>query len=55
MERWTGKVALVTGASVGIGAAITKILVSNGVHVVGAARNLDKVGKRLPPLTFPQI
>ena len=43
MERWEGKVAIVTGASVGIGAAIAKALVENGVKVIGCARNVQKL------------
>lgn len=43
MERWSGRVALVTGASVGIGAAITRKLVTAGMKVVGAARDVDKI------------
>ncbi|CAL4087107.1 unnamed protein product, partial [Meganyctiphanes norvegica] len=43
MNRWTGRVALVTGASVGIGAAICRTLVAQGMKVVGAARNVHKV------------
>ena len=43
MERWTGRVALVTGASSGIGAAITVALAQKGMIVIGVARNIDKV------------
>ncbi|XP_015238634.1 dehydrogenase/reductase SDR family member 11-like [Cyprinodon tularosa] len=43
MDRWKGRVALVTGASVGIGAAIAKELVRSGMKVVGCARNVDKI------------
>uniref|UniRef100_A0A3Q3MJI9 Dehydrogenase/reductase SDR family member 11 n=1 Tax=Labrus bergylta TaxID=56723 RepID=A0A3Q3MJI9_9LABR len=45
MERWKGRVALVTGASVGIGAAVARALVQQGMRVVGCARSVDKIEK----------
>ena len=38
-----GKVALVTGASLGIGASISKTLVHHGLVVVGCARNSENL------------
>ncbi len=43
MEKWVGRVALVTGASVGTGAAITRAVVKHGMKVVGCARNVQQI------------
>src|SRR5690554_7748611 len=36
-----GKIALVTGGSRGIGAAIAKLLASSGAHVIVSSRKID--------------
>lgn len=51
-----GKIAIVTGASSGLGAALANILVAKGATVYGLARNLDKLNtlqKRLGKTFIP--
>lgn len=43
MENYVNKIAIVTGASSGIGAGIAKELVKRGCIVIGIARRLDKL------------
>ncbi len=57
MDRWTNAVALVTGASSGIGEAIVRRLHTEGLRVVGCARRperlhqlRDRLGARFHPI-----
>lgn len=43
MDRWIGKIAIVTGASAGIGEAISRAFVGAGIEVVGLARRVDRI------------
>ncbi|KAL8618793.1 hypothetical protein ACOMHN_000221 [Nucella lapillus] len=45
MDRWRGRVALVTGASAGIGYCLAKGLVERGMKVVACARNIETIQK----------
>merc|ERR1712032_79493 len=45
MTQLVGKVALVTGASIGIGQEVTERLVKLGVKVIGCARNEEALKK----------
>ncbi|XP_049800253.1 dehydrogenase/reductase SDR family member 11-like [Schistocerca nitens] len=43
MERYAGRVALVTGANSGIGAATARALLRRGLEVVGLDKRIDRV------------
>jgi NAD(P)-dependent dehydrogenase (short-subunit alcohol dehydrogenase family) len=43
MERWTGRVAVVTGSSAGMGMTLAEELVKKGLKVAGLARRIDRI------------
>ena len=43
MNRWIGRVAVVTGTRSGIGKQIAKKLAQNGMTVIATARNVDAI------------
>jgi len=43
MERWAGRVAVVTGASSGSRAAMAALLTKKGLKVVGVARKVERM------------
>lgn len=43
MEKWKGKICVVTGASVGIGASVALALADAGMIVVGFARRVAEI------------
>lgn len=45
MQRWNDKIAVVTGAGAGMGAAIAQKLVENGLQVVGLDIRQDKLNE----------
>ena len=51
MGKLSGKIAIVTGASSGVGAGIAKVLAAHGASVVLCARRqekLDEIRRRSP-------
>lgn len=43
MDKWRGKISVVTGASSGIGAQIVKDFTKNGITTIALARRVEKI------------
>ena len=43
MDRWVGKIAVITGASAGIGLITAQKLLECGVNIIGLARRKSKM------------
>ncbi|KAG5670243.1 hypothetical protein PVAND_000520 [Polypedilum vanderplanki] len=54
ISRWSGRVAVVTGASAGIGAATAIELAKNGLITIGLARRVEKIEELRSQLTSDQ-
>ena len=54
MEKLTGKVAIVTGGSRGIGLAIARALVAEGVHVAITGRSAAQLAAAAPTIESPE-
>jgi NADP+-dependent farnesol dehydrogenase len=54
ISRWSGRVAVVTGASAGIGAAIAVEFCKNGIITIGLARRVEKMEEIRKSLTPEQ-
>ena len=55
MQRWNGKVALVTGASAGIGAAVARELAEAGMRVAVCARRMDRLEELAKTLPHAEV
>ena len=55
MSKLSGKTALVTGASAGIGFATARLLSEAGVRLIGCARRLDALRTQMDELPGPTL